>query len=82
MVPQSLYGKSIDWELIFDCNIYLLTFINTIGSPTKKDIGVISIHELREIRNKTVKGLKPDAAIISGDELSFIKNRCIINSPD
>ena len=65
-------------------NIYLLN----IGSPVKKpngtlkDVGVISIHELREIRNKTVKGEKPDAAIISNEDLMNIKSRCIIHSPD
>ena len=61
MAAGDLYGKQTISNLLF-----YHFHINTIGSPTKKDIGVISIHELREIRNKTVKGLKPDAAIISG----------------
>lgn len=47
---------------------------NLLGTPAPKkragligaeNVGVISIHELREIRNKTVKGQKADAAIIS-----------------
>ena len=51
------------------------------GSPSK-DIGVISIHELREIRENTIKGKNSDARLISHAELSRIKNTMIIKSPE
>ena len=43
---------------------------------------MISLQELRDIRNKTIKGEKADAIIISNDELNRIKNTMIIKSPD
>lgn len=48
----------------------------------KKDIAVVSIQELREIRNKTEKGQKADAIIIKNDELKRIKDNMIIKSPE
>lgn len=51
------------------------------GSPSK-DIGVISIHELREIRDNTIKGKNNDARMITHTELARIKNTMIIKSPD
>lgn len=47
-----------------------------------KDIGVISLHELRDIRNKTIRKEKADAIIISNDELGRIKNTIVIKSPE
>jgi hypothetical protein len=38
------------------------------GSPSK-DIGVISIHELRDIRENTINGKNPNARMITNDEL-------------
>lgn len=37
---------------------------------------------MRDIRNKTLKGEKADAIIISNDELSRIKKTMIIRSPE
>lgn len=38
--------------------------------------------ELRDIRNKTIKGNKADAVIISNDELHRIKKTMVIKSPE
>ena len=51
------------------------------GSPSK-DIGVISIHELRDIRENTINGKNKDARMITNDELKRIKNTMIIKSPE
>lgn len=51
------------------------------GSPSK-DIGVISIHELRDIRENTINGKNPNARMITNDELQRIKNTMIIKSPE
>lgn len=43
-------------------------------TPMKsKEVGIVSVHELREIRNKTIQGKKNDAVIISNDELQRIR---------
>jgi hypothetical protein len=55
--------------------LYLIT------APSK-DVGVISMAELRDIRNKTIKGNKADAVIISNDELHRIKKTMVIKSPE
>lgn len=43
---------------------------------------MISLHELRDIRNKTIRKEKADAIIISNDELGRIKNTIVIKSPE
>ena len=43
---------------------------------------MISLQELRDIRNKTIKGEKADGIIISNDELTRIKKTMIIRSPE
>lgn len=48
----------------------------------KNDIAVVSIQELRDIRNKTEKGQKADAIIIKNDELRRIKDHIVIKSPE
>jgi sporulation protein YlmC with PRC-barrel domain len=48
----------------------------------KNDIAVISMQELRDIRQKTEKGEKPDAIIINKDELKRIKDAIVIKSPE
>ena len=55
-------------------------FLNFIAPS--KDVGIISLHELRDIRSKTIKGEKADAIMISNDELNRIKNTMIIKSPE
>ena len=49
------------------------------GSPT---VGIISAMELREIRNKTEKGLQKDAIILRQDDLDKIKKNMIYKSPE
>ena len=45
-------------------------------------MGVVSIAELREIRNKTIQGKKNDAIIISNDELQRIRGTVVVKSPE
>jgi len=40
------------------------------------------MQELREIRDKTIKGQKPDASIIKNDELDRIRNTIIYKTPE
>jgi len=42
----------------------------TSGSP---DVGIISLNEIREIRNQTMRGGKADAIIIKANDLDDIK---------
>lgn len=52
-------------------------------SPTiKTAFGMITKDELRSIRGKAEKKRKPDAAIITSEELSDIKSRIIHKSPE
>ena len=48
----------------------------------KKDIAVISIQELRDIRGKTEKGGQHDAIVIKHDDLKRIKENTIYKSPE
>ena len=46
------------------------------------EVGVISMAELREIRNQTEQGKKADAAIIKANYLADIRERFIIKTND
>lgn len=45
-------------------------------------VGVISVHELREIRDKTLQGLQKDSIIMPQQELDAIKQRFVIKTKE
>ena len=47
-----------------------------------KNVGIISINELREIREKTIKGKQHDAAIIDQGEVDRIRKTVIYKTPE
>ena len=77
--------------------IFFLTLFSTTGglhntrSPERLvrgrsspplGVGVISVHELRELRAKTEKGEQKDAVILPKGEIDRIKANMIFKSPE
>ena len=58
------------------------TLFASAKKVAKADIAVVSINELRDIRNKTEMGEKSDAIIIKNDELKRIKETMVVKSPE